>query len=192
MEKINFITFPVGTVFFKTNCYIVFGGDDCVVIDPGFCPQAIIERLEELGHSPSYILLTHGHDDHIGGVKALKKRYGSVVAIGSGDAYRLKYPADRLLYDGDIIQAGSIRAKVISSPGHTEGGLCFIIEDHLFSGDTLFCDDIGRTDLPGGDFDTLLESLRKLSQLSGDYIVCPGHEEPTTLSHERSCNRYMR
>lgn len=183
---------PVGTPVFNTNCYIVYSQDGCFVIDPGFQPRVIINKLEELGVKPSHILLTHAHSDHIGGVADLIDKYRCKLAVGAGDAYRLgNIKADILLNGGEKITSGTISASVVAAPGHTEGGVCYIIENHLFSGDTLFCDDIGRTDLKGGDFETLLQSLAKLAALPGDYTVYPGHEEFTTLSHERECNRYL-
>lgn len=191
MEKINFVVLPVGSALFKTNCYILFNNSACFVIDPGFTPAVIISKLEELGLVPTHILLTHAHDDHTGGVMALKNRYNALVAVGRDDAYRLKFKPDILLEDNDTVESQGLAVKVVATPGHTEGGVCYIAGEQLFSGDTLFCDDIGRTDLPGGDFDRLLVSLQKLKSLGGDYSVWPGHEESTTLEYERRCNRYM-
>lgn len=184
-------TIEVGKSY-KTNCYIVFEGGDCVVIDPGYEAEKIIAALDRFEVRPSYILITHGHPDHISAAKQVAENYGAKVAIGDKDAHRLSFEPDVPLFDGNVVGAGSLAFRVVSTPGHTEGGVCYICGGYLFSGDTLFSGDVGRVDLPGGDMKALSESLQKLAALDGDYTVLPGHEEPTTLAHERTHNRFMK
>ena len=142
----------------------------------------------------------------------MKEAYPEIpVIIGKEDAYRLPdaprlmmWPsdfdaadyegisADRTVVNGDTVEVGSLRFDVIATPGHTEGGVCYRCGEYLFTGDTLFCREVGRTDLKGGDFDTLLDSLRRLAALEGEYAVLPGHGEVSSLDHERSFNPYIR
>lgn len=154
-----------------------------------------------------YILLTHGHYDHTGGVKEVQSRYGAKVVISAEDEKMLrsaaqslalisrapfeKTNADLTVGDGDIITLGETKIKVISTPGHTVGGVCFLAENALFTGDTLFSMSCGRTDFPGGSGREMIYSLRKLRALDGDYNVYPGHEDVTTLEFERKNNHYM-
>ena len=182
----------VGGRFF-TNCYIVSDGKGAgVVIDPGSDDDIILAEAEKLGVKVGKILLTHGHNDHTGAVKALAKATGAAVYIGRADEYRLHFKADVLLDGGESISEGELSFKVLAAPGHTQGGVCYICGGYLFSGDTLFSGSIGRTDLEGGDFALLVQSLKKLGELPGDYTVLPGHEQATTLARERQYNRFMR
>ena len=196
-----------------TNCYIV--SDDngvTAVIDPGARPEMVISYIEENNLELKAILLTHAHFDHTGGLKGLKERYPDAkVVIGKLEAPTLVGPPPRmaksfygttaayedLSYDvlvsqGDVVEVGDMRFVVYDTPGHTIGGVCYVCGDLLFSGDTLFLGSIGRTDLEGGDYQTLLNSVKKLSQLEGDYKVLPGHEDASTLSWERAHNPYIR
>lgn len=154
-----------------------------------------------------YILLTHGHYDHVMGVEQVKETTGAKVLIHEADAVCLHdkkhsmavfagceqrpSQADVLLKDGDVIKLGELEIQVIHTPGHTPGGCVFLVNDVLFTGDTLFCGTIGATHFPGGDEPTLIQSVQKLAALPGDYKVYPGHEETTTLNQERSHNPYI-
>lgn len=200
---------PVGAI--GTNCYIA--ADDagvCAVIDPGASPEKLASFLEEKGLKPAYILITHGHHDHIGGAKALKERFGCRLAIGELDAEQLADPnkslatmrgldtsaylmqADETLREGDVVTVGDLRFEVFDTPGHTRGGVSYRCGDLLFTGDTLFREDIGRADLYGGDYATELRSVKKLAALDGDLRVLPGHGPDSTLAHERANNPYIK
>lgn len=195
----------------SANTYIVTDDatGETAVIDAGACTDELLDKLKD--KSVRYILLTHGHYDHILGVPALKAHTGAEVLIHKADAdcfwdtekslasfdhsfSQTPMKADRLLSDGDEIHLGDTVLSVLHTPGHTKGGVCYIdYQDRLiFSGDTLFCLTAGRTDFPGGSFEELMASLITLRNLPGDYIVYPGHNRATTLEHERVRNRYMR
>ena len=195
----------------SANTYIVTDDatGETAVIDAGACTDELLDKLN--GKNVRYILLTHGHYDHILGVPALKAHTGAEVLIHKADAdcfwdtekslasfdhsfSQTPMKADRLLSDGEEIHLGETVLSVLHTPGHTKGGVCYIdYQDRLiFSGDTLFCLTAGRTDFPGGSFEELMASLITLRNLPGDYIVSPGHNRATTLEHERVRNRYMR
>ncbi|KXL53934.1 putative metallo-hydrolase [Anaerotignum neopropionicum] len=198
-------TLPMGSI--GTNCYVV--SDDAgnaVIIDCDGDPRPLYFYISENNLTPTHILLTHGHYDHIGAVAAVKEQYGCKVIAGKDEIRVLTDPAvncsvfcggeitvfpDELVSDGDSITVGDMKFEVLFTPGHTEGSLCYIIEDIIFSGDTLFQGSCGRTDLATGDWSTILRSLKLLRDLPGDYTVYPGHGPSTTLGIERSSNPYM-
>lgn len=160
------------------------------------------------GAKLEYILLTHGHFDHIGGIKGIKELTGAKVVISREDEPMLSSSkhslaafcgavhndtnADIIVSDGDTITLGDSTLKVIATPGHTKGGVCYLCDDKLFTGDTLFFCSCGRTDFPGGSSAEILESLKKLSALDGNFTVYPGHDRMSTLDFERANNPYMK
>lgn len=187
----NIETLTVGPIF--TNCYIVSsGGGACAVIDPGDEPAKILRFLKDKGFKCDGILITHGHHDHVGGLAEVAAQTGAAVYAGAGDLSRIPAEGVVAVKDGDVIKAGGLEFAAVETPGHTEGGVCYLCGGALFSGDTLFCDSVGRTDLPGGDYATLRLSLLKLSDLPFDDLeVYPGHMESTTLAHERRFNPFI-
>ncbi len=193
---------------FQTNTYIVHADDapSCAIIDPGYEPEQILARVRALGLTVDAILLTHGHFDHVGGVKRIVEETFCALWMSESDWSQFPNPVIRYFYplancdftevrfceDGEIIRAGGLRFDVITTPGHTAGSVCFLCGDTMFSGDTLFAGSCGRTDLPGGSRKTLQWSLERLAELEGDYTVCPGHGESTTLAHEKGYNPFLR
>ena len=184
---------------------------DVAVIDPSFRVRALLESVASIKGKVKLILLTHRHFDHLLGAAALKELTGAKTAIHaldkdgltdpeisratfqgrlSGDV-QTSLPADILLADGDTLQLGETQITVLHTPGHTEGSVCFITGDSLFTGDTLFAGGIGRTDLPTGDSSAMCQSLRKIAALDGALAVYPGHEEATTLAAELANNPYL-
>ncbi|GHV71462.1 MBL fold hydrolase [Spirochaetia bacterium] len=159
----------------------------CAVIDPGADPEAIIARIEALHLWPQYLLLTHGHFDHVTALGALAKKYpAAVIAIHRDDVSYLSsgsVTVGKLLAEGDVLGPFT----VLHLPGHTPGGVGFYDAKAglLFSGDTLFRQGVGRTDFPGGDSRKLGESLKRLFSLDGETVVCPGHGPATTIAEER-------
>lgn len=203
-------TFVSGS--FSENCYVVQdeGTGKAVVIDPGEYSQELAEQIERIGRENiTAILLTHCHFDHILGVAEVRELCGAPVMIHEQDADSLTdparngvmffglhfasslVPADKTLREGDAVEAGDLSIKVIHTPGHTPGSCCFAVDGTLFSGDTLFPEACGRTDLPGGSRREMCTSLKRLAALEGDYRVFAGHGEPTTLEWERKHNPYI-
>ena len=190
---------PIGT-----NCYIL--EDEATklaaVIDPGDEAEKILSVLKEDGVEPRYILLTHGHYDHTTGVPDLHRALPEAqVYIHKADAQgagsRL-FPlageiADLHFYDeGDTLPLGGLTIHVLHTPGHSKGGVTLQVGDVLFCGDTLFAGSCGRTDLNGGSYEEIMQSLKRLGQLPGDYHVCPGHDVTSTLERERKTNPFLR
>lgn len=197
---------PLGHI--QTNCYMVEGESGAVVIDPGFNSEAVEQFLLDNSQKETAVLLTHCHFDHIGGAPALKKATGVNIFIGEDENENLKdsqinlaerfhakfesFGADYLLKDGKLLKVGDLEFRVIFTPGHTAGGVVYLLGDTLFSGDTLFFESIGRTDLPTGDFKTLEGSVKMLYTLPESTVVLPGHGPGTTIGHEKKNNPYVR
>ncbi|EFI42250.1 MBL fold metallo-hydrolase [Peptoniphilus sp. oral taxon 386] len=194
---------------YQTNCYIIFDkNNNSVIIDPGAEAKAIIKEIEDRNLTVDKIILTHAHPDHFGALDDVRKHFNVKAFLGRDDNIMLedrsselnlvlglkpnKISADVLVEDGDLISFGDKYFKVISTPGHTPGGICLLIGNVLFSGDTLFCGSIGRTDLPGGDYETILESLKLLVQLPDNTIVLPGHGPESSIEYEKQNNPFIR
>lgn len=195
MLKIHVL--PLGD--YQTNCYIVHeeNSTDCLIIDPGYEPEIISSYLEEKGLPPEAILLTHCHFDHVGAVKDLAAQYDCKVFLDKKELAMPPMLTNGPLYytdgygDGDTLTLAGIPIQVLETPGHTPGSVCLIMEDTLFSGDTLFAGFCGRTDLPCGDARAMRDSLRRLAALSENYRVCPGHGPSSTLNREKQTNPYL-
>lgn len=185
---------------YETNCYILWGTDsqECIVIDPGYEPETVLDAVNALGKTVRAILLTHGHFDHVGAVREVFAQTDCDIYICPADcAMPENMTAGPLCYtcsyqEGDVLELASLRIKVLHTPGHTPGSVCLLCEESLFAGDTLFCGSCGRTDLPGGSWQQLQASLARLKALSGDLAVYPGHGGATTLEAEKRYNPYMR
>ena len=195
---INIKTLALGA--YQTNTYLVWEetSPTCVVIDPGYEPDTILDEAKKLGKEITAVLLTHGHFDHVGGVRELAAETGCPVYLHEAElSMPPQMTAGPLFYtntygEGDFVEAAGLSFKVLHTPGHTPGSICLLCENAMFSGDTLFWGSCGRTDLPGGSWATIRKSLLRLADLSGDYDVYPGHGDATTLSFERKMNPYMR
>ena len=196
----------------ETNCWVV--GDDLdgpvVIVDPADKPQDVLEAVG--ARSVEVIVLTHGHFDHLGAVAELVETTGAPLAMHEADSgsvtsevrngaslfgFDLRAPAPtRLLVDDEVFLAGEVEFRVISTPGHTPGGICLLArdmagEEHLFSGDTLFAGSVGRTDFPGGDARALARSIEvSLAPLGDDVSVHPGHGPDTTIGRESRVNLF--
>ena len=190
-------TFPVGS--YQTNCYLAWGegSETCILIDPGYEPEYLLEQVRLQRKSLEAILLTHGHFDHVGGVKQIAEETGCKVYICPEELLMPpRFTAGPIPYtdtygEGDTLQLAGLSLQVLKTPGHTQGSICLLCGDVLFSGDTLFAGTCGRTDLPGGDHKTILDSLHRLAGLEGDLRVLPGHGSASTLETERKTNPFM-
>lgn len=197
---------PLGVM--GTNCYLVFDDQkQGVLIDPGANATFILNAIQEQGVTLHYILLTHGHFDHVGALEEVRRATGAPVAIHQDDAYRLpqvdkegarfgvytapQQPADLLLKDEQTLEAGGLQLRILHTPGHTEGGITILCGQAMFTGDTLFCDGVGRTDLPGGDELELHNSLVRIASFCDNYAVYPGHGDVTNLDREKEANPYL-
>lgn len=200
-------TLQVGML--ETNCYIVTDEETmrCAIIDPGAESNTILDYIESNGMKPEAIILTHGHFDHCMALKNVQEATGVPVYVNKKDVdnsgINERFKADRcngMTYcgEGDMIVVGGLCFRVMETPGHSPGSITLLCSasgdahDALFTGDTLFCGDCGRTDLEGGNRNTILMSLRRISELPGDYEVYPGHDESTTLDNERLYNLDMK
>ncbi len=185
---------------YQTNCFVLRHGENrsCCIIDPGACPELLLAHLDKEGLALEAILLTHGHFDHVGGVRELAAETGCKVYIHAADlALPPMITAGKLYYtdtyaQGDTLELAGLRISVRHTPGHTPGSVCLMVADCIFSGDTLFAGSCGRTDLPGGSWETICASLKSLAGLQEDYRVFPGHGESTTLAQEKRYNPYLR
>lgn len=200
---------PVG--IYAANCYVVYCDEikDALVIDPGGDSDEILDRIEKLGLRIKYIILTHGHGDHIGGLLDVRNKTGAPVLIHEKDEEYLKdskknlssmmffgsveLEADRLLKDGDKLTLGKNIVEIIHTPGHTPGGISIKIDNCIFTGDTLFAGSIGRTDFAGGSYEEIIHSINeRLIIYLDDTIIYPGHGPSSTIGREKDSNPFVK
>ena len=203
MLKIHTLTLGL----YQTNTYIIHEENtkSCCVIDPGYQANTILEKLDALGLTLEAILLTHGHFDHVGAVKGLANATGCQVWMHERDYSQFKNPTNLYFYplancdqppihfceEAEAISAGGLTFYVMETSGHTWGSVCYLCEDAMFCGDTLFAGACGRIDLPGGDRAAMVNSLERLAEMTADYRVFPGHGGSSTLFREQQTNPYL-
>ncbi|MBO04167.1 MAG: MBL fold metallo-hydrolase [Chloroflexi bacterium] len=194
-----------------TNCYIVSDDttNECVVIDPGGESARIEDHLENAALMPTFVLATHAHGDHTGAAKSLVEKYGAQFLIGIHDVAAVNQQLEWLvsmlgdfqdppvpnrgLEHGDKLTVGQVEIEVLSTPGHTPGSVSFYVEGHVYTGDTLFRETIGRFDLSGGDEAKEIASIKKvLFELDDTTVVLPGHGPSSTIGHEKIANMFVR
>lgn len=199
-------TIPNGML--DTNSYLIISGTECAIIDAGVPSEVMKNLLSKKEFSVKYIILTHGHYDHIYYADETRKITGAKLAIHNDDKEFLQntfYNASSffeprtistpeiVLEDDQLLPLGDSTIKIIHTPGHTPGGICILADQNLFTGDTLFRGSIGRTDLPGGDYQEIIESIHeKLFTLNDSIIVYPGHGNSSTIGHEKKTNPFFK
>ena len=198
---------------FASNCFIVGSENtmDGIIIDPGADANAILNAVNDLGLSIVLIVATHSHVDHVGALRQVKEAtgadyavheadvegmtpavFGRMLGVVMGGSFKAPPKPDRVLRDGDVIEVSDLKFTVLHTPGHTPGGISLLGDGVVFSGDTLFNYGIGRTDMSGGDYATLMNSIMtKLMALPDDTIVYPGHGPSTTVGDERKRNPFL-
>lgn len=212
MEKQMIFVDTYKTGPLKTNCYLIRDSETnkMAIVDPGGISRKLDEDLEKFGkENVCYILLTHGHFDHIRKARRYRELTGAKIVISKDEREFTLNPnlnlsnqfgaqtippfrADVLVEDGDFIQLGNSKIRVIKTPGHTVGSVCYLLDNCMFSGDTLMKESVGRTDLVTGNSKDLMFSIKILGLLNGDYKIYPGHGDATTLNYERDNNEYLK
>ncbi|MDD8012930.1 MAG: MBL fold metallo-hydrolase [Acidobacteriota bacterium] len=202
-----YLSIAVGEL--QTNCYLFFSscGRDCFVIDPGAEAENILALISRKSLLPQAVLLTHGHPDHLGAAAELMDRFGVPLWVHGADDMAMRSeaghglaamfgigeppPAGRLLADGDLLSLADLELKVVHSPGHSKGSILLYGDGLLFTGDTLFKGDAGRTDLPGGDEEELRNSLARIRKFPPSTVILPGHGDESILELELKENPYL-
>lgn len=191
-----------------TNCYLLWdesAGNAAAIVDPGGSADLILNKIKQEKLDVKMILLTHGHFDHYTAVEGLLEKWPELpVYINEKDVtdrhtsgFALLFPRlpeknQRYYKEDDVLSLGSLAIRVMETAGHSRGSVCLLVGDTIFSGDTLFCGSCGRTDFAGGSYEDMLQSLKRLAMLPGQYRVYPGHDRPTDLDFERRFNPYMK
>lgn len=195
----------------ETNCYLIkdVASGLYAIVDPGGMTPPLLQQLAKCKQDLRYILLTHGHFDHMCNAPDIQKMTGAPIVLCEDEAALLRDPAlnlssmftqysvkpfkaDILLGENASVTLGQTKICMLKTPGHTSGSACFLADGRIFSGDTLMCGTVGRTDLPTGNIKKLQESLKKLKALKGNYMIHPGHGKDTTLAFEIENNHYLR
>lgn len=183
---------------YETNCYIIYDETTktAVLTDPGYEPERILNKLDALGLTLKAILFTHGHFDHVGASQAIIDATGCKAYVHERELTMPAYLHRGLTYtdfygEGDVLSFDSLRFTVLHTPGHTPGSVTLMLDDKLFCGDLLFRGSCGRTDSPGGSWEQMLDSLKRVAELDGDYAIYPGHGAPLQLSKERRENVFI-
>lgn len=192
------------------NTYLVYDGNTALVIDPGYKTDGILKAAADAKTTIQYILITHCHYDHIEFMEDLREKTNAKLVSGDKASINITDPdinltlagfgkavsakkSDIILKDGETLPVGNMQVKCIYTPGHTNCGTCYLIKNHLFSGDTLFLRNCGRWDLPTGDEETLIRSVKnKIYTLDDEIIIHPGHGEQTTVGYEKKFNLYIK
>ncbi len=201
------VMIPVGQL--QSNCYLAYDDAtrDALIIDPGDEPERILEAVQRLGLAVKALICTHAHFDHAGAVAKLKQATNAPVLLheddlpvnakvgqqGSAWGFHVVQPPppDRLLQEGDEVAAGNVRLTVLHTPGHSPGSICLLGEGVLFTGDTVFAGSVGRTDFPGGSYESLRRSFKRIMELSPEIRIYPGHGSWTTVGQEREGNFFV-
>lgn len=199
---------PAGS--YQTNCYIIEceNSKECAIIDPAGSLNKILEYIKSRSLLPKYIILTHGHGDHIGAVEELKELYNIDILIHKEDEYMIndrnanlsslmgkgiEFKSDKNVADGECIKVGHLILNFIHTPGHTKGSMCILADNVIFTGDTLFANSIGRTDLEGGSYDQIIKSIKeKLVKLDENIKVLPGHGPASSIGVEKTTNPFIK
>lgn len=183
------------------NTYLAIDEDSkkCFIVDPSTPSEKVAEYIESNHLTLEAVLITHGHFDHIGGAAYFKNKFGAKIYMSKDDEDFIDNPLkigrkyerfdiDVYVKDGDVLDLCGQKIRVIATPGHSAGGVCYVLDDSVFCGDTVFYESYGRYDLRGGDFKTLCNSVKKILSMEGYYRLFCGHGEVTTTAHEKQCN----
>lgn len=191
--------FVLGLLHNNTYVAVDEKSGKCFIVDPSVPSEEVAEYIVKNGYDLEAILITHGHFDHIGGAAFFKKKFGAKIYMSKDDEDFIdnplkisrrfeKFTVDVYVKDGDVLDLCNNKVKVIATPGHSLGGVCYIVDNVIFCGDTIFLESYGRYDLRGGDFAVLADSVKKILAMEGDYLLLCGHGDSTTSAYERRFN----